>query len=101
MIPESIPGQFADDSVILMQIMATVCKDDVRRIVTLQLLEIVLDVVTDVGKVTVPELFHDHTLAGGASQEQIGAPYCFPSPPSGSTEDNPAEISFRIFRRQS
>ena len=55
MVAPCVPGQLADEPVILMQVVAGVREDHVRIEPRLQLLEDVLDLPTDVGEVAVAE----------------------------------------------
>src|SRR5206468_5666223 len=72
-VTESVPRQLAGHAMILMQIGPLVREDHVRRQFAFQLLKKTLYLCAVVGKVSVTEVFEDHTLAGNLTNERVRA----------------------------
>ena len=72
-IPPGVPGQLADESMILMEIMPIVREDDVRVDESLQVLEDVLDLATEVREEAVSKSMDDHVRPACRLQKDVPA----------------------------
>jgi hypothetical protein len=99
-IPESIPGQFGDQPVVLVQVVTVVREDDIGSKGAFQVLEGVLDVRPDVREVPIPEPFHDDCLLRSFAQEQVRAVGGFIRSCGVCAEDEPIDFEARPFVEQ-
>ncbi|HQK17298.1 MAG TPA: hypothetical protein PLJ27_07585, partial [Polyangiaceae bacterium] len=99
-IPEGVPGQFADQPMVLVQVMTVVRENDVGLENALQLLEGVLDFRADVREVAVPKSLGDDRLLRAFSQKHLRALDRFLGPRGLGAENDPVNLRAFQFREQ-
>src|SRR4029079_7453030 len=97
-----VPGQIADDSMILVAVVTIVSKDQVRIqvLVLLQLFQRFLDLGPVVGKETVAKSLYDDFLALCLFKKELRAGSGLPLAFRIRAENNPADIHIRIAGKQ-
>jgi hypothetical protein len=92
---ERIPGEIANQAVILVQIVAEVGENQVGLESSLQFLETFLDRYTFVKKETVAKGLHHHGFFSSAAQKSAGAKASFRRALGAGAEDHPIELEVR------
>jgi hypothetical protein len=100
-VAESIPGQIANKSMILVSILKMMGKDQIRHKHPLNLLEVLLDFASDVREEPVPEILRYDSLALASLKKPCGAPPSFFCASRVGAENYPKKVHFGIFLQHS
>src|SRR5262245_22753991 len=100
MIAESVPGQLADEAVILVEVFGARGEDQIRLHLGLDLLESILDLRADEREVAFPERIDFHLGAPGGGEEVGRAAAGLRGALAIAGEDFPADGRARTLREQ-
>lgn len=95
MIPESVPGELADEAVVLMKIVPGMREDHVWRKDILQFLKAFLNRTTNIRKKAVTEGLDDNRFGVGSLEEGTSAELCLLGTRGVGTQHHPVELGAR------
>ena len=101
MISKSIPGQLGYQSMILMQIISAVGKNEIRIDISFDFLKIVFNFAADEWEKSISIVFDDDILVTGIRQKEIGANASLIRPLRVWRKYNPMDFCVGIFFQQS
>ena len=99
-IAKRVPGQLANDPMILMQIVTVMCQDQVRNKFFLQFLKLRLNSRMKRREKAITVISDRDLLGFGCSEKQARTFYCFPFSCWIGAEDLPIDLTFRILPQQ-
>ena len=99
-ISERIPGELRNESMILMEIIPKVRKDEIGGKIALQLFKRLLDRWPGIGKEPVTEVLHLDRRFSRPAKEKIGRSLRFPGSFRGTAEDNPTDLEIAVAIQQ-
>src|SRR5437879_12095294 len=100
MIAKCVPCQFADDPMILMQIVTVMCQDQVRNKFFLQFLKLHLNSRMKHREKAITVISDRDLLGFGCSEKQARTFYCFPFSSCIGARDLPIDLTFRTLPQQ-
>lgn len=99
-ISKGIPGQVADDTMVLMEVMAIVGKNQVRLAGPLQLLKLFFDFASNIGEKATTKLLDRNSLVLGKPEESTRAFFRLRSAGTFCAEHNPTDRDVGMIRKQ-